>query len=137
MLSKSRHCGLKLASEDDVPTGSLDKRENEREKNVRTKTPTTKNRGLTSRGCFAQLSALLFGPARMHPARRNVRFRVRVEELESRLAPASIPTLFNTGVDDSGVVLSDASTDAHYSLISVPSGSGLGASAYVAEQNKW
>ncbi len=37
---------------------------------------------------------------------------------------ATITTLFNTGVDDSGAVVTDnASNDTHYSLTSVPSGS--------------
>lgn len=38
--------------------------------------------------------------------------------------PGPIPTLFNTGVDNSNVVLPDGSADPHYTLVSAPDGSG-------------
>lgn len=48
-----------------------------------------------------------------------------------------ISTLYNTGVSNTGSVLPDSSVDPHYTLISVPTGSGLGPAAYVADSSKF
>jgi hypothetical protein len=45
--------------------------------------------------------------------------------------------LYNTGVSDTGSVLPDSSVDPHYTLISVPTGSGLGPAAYVVDSSKF
>lgn len=46
---------------------------------------------------------------------------------------ATIPTLFNTGVDASGNPLAIGSVDPHYQLISFPAGSGFSSSTFVAD----
>ena len=53
--------------------------------------------------------------------------------LNQEVKSAIIPTLFNSGVDSAGTTVATGSVDAHYSLISVPPGSGFTTSAYVAD----
>ena len=48
-------------------------------------------------------------------------------------ASAALSGLYNTGVDNNNTALADGSSDAHYSLVSTPSGSGAG--AYVTDQH--
>ena len=50
----------------------------------------------------------------------------------SGVPQATITGLYNTGVDNNGVAVSDSSVDAHYALVSTPSGSGT---AYVTQQH--
>ncbi len=49
---------------------------------------------------------------------------------------AGIPSLFNTGVTDTGAVLPDTSIDSHYQLIAAPTGTGLGPDTFVADSSK-
>ena len=53
--------------------------------------------------------------------------------LNQEVKSAIIPTLFNSGVDSAGNTVATGSVDAHYTLISVPPGSGFTTSAYVAD----
>ncbi|MCC6343292.1 MAG: PEP-CTERM sorting domain-containing protein [Bryobacterales bacterium] len=45
--------------------------------------------------------------------------------------------VYSTGVNNSNVLLSDGTSDGHYSLVGVPSGSGLGPSTYVVMSNQF
>jgi hypothetical protein len=47
----------------------------------------------------------------------------------------SVPGLFNTGMGNLGVVVSDGAADPHYTLTSSPSGSGFGPAAYIVNQD--
>ncbi len=49
----------------------------------------------------------------------------------------TIPGLFNTGFAADGSLLPDGAVDPHYTLISVPSGSGLGPSTFVVDENEF
>jgi hypothetical protein len=49
----------------------------------------------------------------------------------AQLSGAVIQALFNTGMDNNGVVLGDGSVDPHYTLIAAPNASGYGPNAFV------
>ena len=79
------------------------------------------------RDCFAR-------KRRPYRKAEHLRFKPGFERLDDRVMPAVIPTLFNTGVDDSGNVLADGSVDPHYTITSAPS-PNIPGPANVVEEN--